>query len=67
MAVLGHLTKLKRGLGLAFDSHFLYNFFDKNVPYLILYQWTKFQSNTLFFSKKKKKKKKKGVIKFLFR
>ena len=23
-------------------------FFDKNVPYIILYQWTKFQSHTLF-------------------
>ena len=50
MAVLGYLAKLKRGLGLAFDSHFLHNFFCKNVPYLILYQWTKFQCHTLFLS-----------------
>ena len=26
MAVLGYLTKLKRGLGLAFGAHFLYDF-----------------------------------------
>ena len=26
MAVLGHLTKLKSGLGLAFDTHFLHDF-----------------------------------------
>ena len=35
MAVFGYLAKLKRGFG-------------KNVPYLILYQWTKFQCHTLF-------------------
>ena len=33
MAVLGYLPKLKRGLGLAFGT---------NIPYLILYQVTKF-------------------------
>ena len=43
MAVLGCLAKLKRGLKLAFGAHFLYDFSIKNVPYLILYQWTKFQ------------------------
>ena len=26
MAVLGHLPNLKRGLGLAFGTHFLHNF-----------------------------------------
>ena len=46
MAVLGYLAKLKRGLGLAFGSHFLHNFFCNNVPYLILYQWTKFQCHS---------------------
>ena len=48
MAVLGYLAKLKRGLRLAFGAHFLHDFFYKNVPYLILYQWTKFQCHTSF-------------------
>ena len=48
MAVLGCLPKLKRGLGLAFGAHFWHDFFCKNVPYLILYQWTKFQCHTFF-------------------
>ena len=48
MAVFGYLAKLKRGLRLAFGAHFLHDFFHKNVPYLILYQWTKFQCHTLF-------------------
>ena len=47
MAVLGYLAKLERGLGLAFRARFLHDF-HKNVPYLILYQWTEFQSHTLF-------------------
>ena len=34
MAVLGYLVKLKRGLGLAFDPHFLHDFFIKIFPYL---------------------------------
>ena len=51
MAVLGYLAKLKRGLGLAFGAHFLHNFSIKNVLYLILYQWTKFQRHTLFLSR----------------
>ena len=29
MAALGNLAKLKRGLGLAFDAHFLHGFFAK--------------------------------------
>ena len=48
MAVLGYLAKLKRGLRLAFGAHFLHDFFHKNVPYLILYQWTKFQCHIFF-------------------
>ena len=42
MVVLDYLAKLKRGLGLAFGAYFLHDFSIKNVPYLILYQWTKF-------------------------
>ena len=49
MAVLGYLAKLKSGLGLAFGAHFLHDFHE-NAPYLILYQWTKFQCHTLFLS-----------------
>ena len=48
MAVLSYLPKLKRGLGLASDAHFLHYFFHKNVPYLILYLWTRFQCHTFF-------------------
>ena len=50
MAVVGYLAKLKRGLGLAFGAHFQHDFFEKNVPYLFLYQWTKFQCHTFFLS-----------------
>ena len=46
MVVLGYLAKLKRDLGLAFAAWF----FNKNVPYLILYPWTKFQYHALFLS-----------------
>ena len=42
---LGYIRKLKRGLGLAFNSHFL---LDKNVPDLILYQLTQFQCHYFF-------------------
>ena len=63
MAVLGYLVRLERGLGLAFDSHFLHGFFHKNIPYLILYHWTKFQCQTYSFSRYQTK----CVIKFLFR
>ena len=48
MAVLGYLPKLKRGLGLAFGAHFLHDFFHKNAPYLILYQWKMFECHSLF-------------------
>ena len=47
MAVLGYLTKLKWGLGLASGAHYLHDFLN-NVPYLILYQWTKCQYHTFF-------------------
>ena len=50
MVVLGYLAKLKRGLGLAFGAPSLHDFSKKNVPYLILYQWTKFQCHTLSLS-----------------
>ena len=50
MALLGYLAKLKRGLGLAFGADFLYDFSIKNVPYLIPYEWTKFQYHNLFLS-----------------
>ena len=50
MAVLGYLAKLERVLGLSFQAHFLHDFSVKNVPYLILYQLTKFQCHTLFLS-----------------
>ena len=42
MTALGYLPKLKRGLGLAFAAYFLHNFSIKIIPYLILYQETKF-------------------------
>ena len=50
MAVLGCLVKSKRILilGLALVAHFLHDFSIKNVPYLILDQWTKFQCHILF-------------------
>ena len=46
IAVLGYLEKLKLGLGLAFGAHFLHDFFHENAPYLILYQWAKFQCHS---------------------
>ena len=46
MAVLGCLPK-KRGLGLAFGAYFRHDFSIK-IPYLILYQWPKFQCHTFF-------------------
>ena len=48
MIVLGYLSKLKRSLGLAFSVNFLHDFFKKNVPYLILHQWIKFQCYAFF-------------------
>ena len=48
MAVLGYLLKLKRDLELALTSIFFACYFHKNVPYLILYQFTKFQCHDFF-------------------
>ena len=48
MVVLGYSAKL-RCLGLAFGAYFLHDF-SINVPYLILYQWAKFQCHTLLLS-----------------
>ena len=48
MTAFGYLPKLKRSLGLAFGAHFRHDFFHKNVSYLILYLWTKFQCHTFF-------------------
>ena len=49
MTVLGYLPKLKRILRLPCDAHFLYGFFQKkNVTYLILYLWIKFQCHIFF-------------------
>ena len=45
MAALGYLPKLKRALGLALGVPFLHDF-SRNVYYLTLYQWTKFQCHT---------------------
>ena len=38
----------KKGPRLAFGAYFLHDFFHKNVPYLILYQWAKFQCQNFF-------------------
>ena len=47
MAVLGYLSKLRRGLGLAFGAHFLHDFSEK--MFLIWhYLWRKFQCYTFF-------------------
>ena len=48
MAVLFYLPRSKRSLGLAFGAHFLHDVFHKNVPYLVLYQWTKFPWHSFF-------------------
>ena len=48
MSNLGYVPKLERGLGLAFEAHFLHDFFHKNVSYLIIYLWAKFQCHTVF-------------------
>ena len=47
---LGLFSKIKKGSGASFWCTFSAWFFHKNVPYLILYQWTKFQCHTLFLS-----------------
>ena len=50
MAALGYLAKSRRGLGLAFGAHFLHDFPIEMFWISGLYQWTNFQSHTLFFS-----------------
>ena len=47
IAVLGYSPKLKTGLGLAFREHFLHDFSNNNVPYLMFFLWTKFQCHTV--------------------
>ena len=59
----GLFSKIKKGSGASFWCTFSAWFFYKNVPYLILYQWTQFQCHTLFLSQDIKQ----NVIKFLFR
>ena len=46
----GLFSKIKKGSGASIWCTFSAWFFHKNVPYLILYQWTKFQCHTLFLS-----------------
>ena len=46
----GLFNKIKKGSGASFCFTFSAWFFCKNVPYLILYQWTKFQCHTFFLS-----------------
>ena len=43
-------SKIKKLSEASFWCTFSAWFFHKNVPYLILYQWTKFQCHTLFLS-----------------
>ena len=43
-------SKIKKGSGASFWCTFSVRFFCKNVPYLILYYWTKFQCHSLIFS-----------------
>ena len=51
MAVLGYLPKLKRDVGLAFGAHVQDHLSMKNVPYLTLYQLTKFNVVSFFLLK----------------
>ena len=46
----GLYSKIKKKSGTNFWCTFSGWFFLKNVPYLILYQWTEFQCHTLFLS-----------------
>ena len=46
----GLFTKIKKWSCTSFWSIYPALFFHKNVPYLILYQWTKFQRHTFFHS-----------------
>ena len=46
----GIISKIKKGSSVRFWCTFPAWLFHKNVPYLILYQWTNFQCHTLFLS-----------------
>ena len=46
----GLFTKIKKGSGTSFWCTFSVWFFHKNVHYLMLYQWPKFQCHTFFSS-----------------
>ena len=48
----GLFTKIRKGSDTSFWYNFLHDFFHKNVPYLILYLWTKLQCHTFFPSQK---------------
>ena len=49
-------TKIKKGSGTSFWCTFSKWFVHKNVPYLILYRWIKFQCHTFFDSQDIKQK-----------
>ena len=55
MAFWGLFTKVKKGYGNSLWYTFSALFSNKNVSYLILYQWTKFQCHTFFPSYDTKK------------
>ena len=63
MAVLGYLAKLKRGLGLAFGAHFLYDLSTKCPLFNSLSMDKVSMSHLIYFSRYQTK----FVIKFLFR
>ena len=63
MTVLGYLAKLKRGLGLAFDSYFLHDFFKKCSLFNSILMDKVSMSHLIFFSRYQTK----CVIKFIFR
>ena len=46
MAVLGYLRSLEQG----FAAHFVHGFSIKNVLYLMLHLWTRFQCHIFFLS-----------------
>ena len=51
MAVLGYLTKFKKGSGTSFWCICSALFFHKNVSYIIIYQLTKVLCHTIFPSR----------------
>ena len=46
----GLFSKIKKGSGASISCTLSEGFFCKNVSYLILYQWSKFQCHTFFLS-----------------